>query len=87
MDLLELLEKTFSTEKPDLQPLRKLLLALIEDGQHHLGHEKGPPIVGVHPCARKGSCSKGKEYVYSVAILAQAKSALHYLQICVHSTR
>ena len=63
VDLLELLDTAFSTDTPDLQPIRKLLLALLEDGQHHSGHASGPPIIGVHPCARKGSTSKCKEYV------------------------
>ena len=64
IDLLELLEQHTASGTADLDPLRKVLLALIQDGQRHAMHGHGPPIYGVHACARKGSKSEGKEYVY-----------------------
>ena len=35
VDLKALLDNVLANDEPDLTPLKKLLLALIEDGQHH----------------------------------------------------
>ena len=62
---MELLENTLSNDTTvDLTPLRRLLLALIEDGQRHTMHGPNAPQHGIHPCARKGRTSTGKEYIY-----------------------
>ena len=66
-DLLGLLDDIFSddTAEPDLTPVHQLLLGLIESGQRHTGHgHRKVPEYGVDPCARKGSTSEGKQYVY-----------------------
>ena len=65
VDLLELLEKIHSNDRDvDLDQLRRLLLALIEDGQRHTMHGHNAPQYGSHPCAKKGRTSTGKEYIY-----------------------
>lgn len=64
VDLLEPLEQHTEKREADLDPLRKILLALIEDGQRHEMHGHDPPTWGCHACARKGSKSEGTEYVY-----------------------
>ena len=66
IDLLELLDEVFSPEQaaPDLLPLQKLLVALIEDGQRHAWHGRRAPVLGVDACARKGSAKCGKDHVY-----------------------
>ena len=41
VNLLEMLEEIFDTPQgtePDVLPLKKLLLSLVEDGQRHTGH-------------------------------------------------
>jgi hypothetical protein len=65
IDLLDLLDEVFSdkTVAPDLLPLQKLLIALIEDGQRHSWHGRGHPVLGVDACARKGSALCGKDFV------------------------
>ena len=62
--MLALLETHLADDTPNLDPLRGILLALIEDGQRHDMHGHNDPTWGVHACARKGSTSKGREYVY-----------------------
>ena len=66
IDLLKLLDEVSSDKAaaPDLLPLQKLLLAVIEDGQRHAWHGRGPPVLGVDACARKGSALHGKDHVY-----------------------
>ena len=65
VDLLELLETTLADPtNVDLNPLGRLLLALIEDGQRHTMHGHNAPTHGVHPCAKQGRTSTGKEYIY-----------------------
>ena len=49
---------------PELLPLQKLLLALIEDEQRHAWQGTRPPTRGMDACARKGSATYGKEHVY-----------------------
>ena len=61
VDLLELLENIHTDEiNADLAPLRRLMLALIEDGQRHTMHGHNPPKLGLHHCAKKGRTSTGK---------------------------
>ena len=68
VDLLEELEHVFADETaPDTSRLKHLLVALIESGQrhdYHVPHPHGPPTYGKNSCARKGSCSHGREHVY-----------------------
>mgnify|MGYP003324033279 CR=1 FL=1 len=65
VDLLDMLEKMHADEQNiDMDPLRRLFLALIEDGQRHTMHGHNPPRIGVHPCSKKGRTSTGKEYIY-----------------------
>ena len=42
VDLKALLDKVLADDEPDLTPLKKLLLALIEDGQRHTMHGLNP---------------------------------------------
>ena len=60
VNLYEMLEKIFEQpeEEPDLQPLRELLLSLIEHGGLHDRHGQYPPVAGVHQCARFKSQQK-----------------------------
>ena len=60
VNLYEMLEKVFERpdEEPDLQPLRELLLSLIEHGGLHDKHGQFAPIAGVHKCARFKSQQK-----------------------------
>ena len=58
VSLLDLLEDAFSTDEPGLSALKELLLALIESGQRHTAHGQDPPVLKVHPCARKGATSE-----------------------------
>ena len=56
INLYEVLEKIFENsenEEPDLQPLREILLSLIEHGGRHDYHGERRPILGHHQCARK----------------------------------
>ena len=39
-------------EKPDLDPVRRLVAALVESSGRHKLHERSPPVIGKHPCAR-----------------------------------
>ena len=66
VDLYSLLESVLDTDDGgvSLQPLHRLLVALIETGQRHVGHGVDPPVWGGHVCARKGSHSKGTCHVY-----------------------
>ena len=46
VDLLEMLKEIFDTPQgtePDVLPLKKLLLSLVEDGQRHTGHGHRKP--------------------------------------------
>ena len=63
IDLCTMLDDIFATPEPDLTPLKKLLLALVEDGQRHTMHHHNTPTLKVHPCARESS-SGGKRKVY-----------------------
>ena len=53
VDLKSLLDDVFASETPDLQPLKRVLIALIEDGQRHTFHQHGPPTKGVHACSSR----------------------------------
>ena len=54
VNLRELLERAFADpEEPDLTEIKKVLLALIEDGQRHTWHGHRAPTWGRDPCARK----------------------------------
>ena len=64
VNLKRLLDKVFASPdqkpdhgedavEPDVQELKELLLALIENGQKHDSHPHGRPRIGVHACARK----------------------------------
>ena len=67
VDLLEMLEEIFDTPQgtePDVLPLKKLLLSLVEDGQRHTGHGHRKPQWGVHPCARRVKSGQRKDEVY-----------------------
>ena len=39
-------------EKPDLEPVRRLAAALVQSRGRHKLHERSPPVIGTHPCAR-----------------------------------
>ena len=39
-------------DKPDLGPVRRLVAALVESSGRHKLHERSPPVIGKHPCAR-----------------------------------
>jgi hypothetical protein len=69
VDLVELLDGVFAEPAVGVhvEPLQRLLAALIEDGQRHSWHGEGPPTWGVHACARKGSASEGTTHVYTAA--------------------
>ena len=60
-NLYEVLETIFEdpTKEPDLQPLREILVALVEDGGLHCYHGKDKPVFGKHPCARITPKRKG----------------------------
>ena len=45
--------------EPNVQKLREILLALIEDGNRHTYHDFDPPVWGTNSCARKAR-RKGK---------------------------
>ena len=66
VNLREILDETFRPEtdakarvdadhdsEPNVQKLREILLALIEDGNRHTYHDFDPPTFGVNSCARK----------------------------------
>jgi len=65
VNLLEMLEEALGTEtdarEPDLSRLRRLLAALIEDGQMHTSHGHHEPRFGVDPCARKKRGPAGEQ--------------------------
>ena len=46
-----------------LRTIKRVLLALIEDGQRHTMHGHGPPKFGTHPCARKVKHAEGNSSV------------------------
>ena len=58
-NLKELLDRIFTQKEgeQDVQELKDLILALIEDGQRHDGHGCRRPQEGVHACARTGKRS------------------------------
>ena len=61
VNLYEVLEKIFEDpnhQEPDLQPVREILLSLIEHGGRHTIHGESAPIMGKHPCARITSRKK-----------------------------
>ena len=64
VNLKALLDEVFSSDTPDLQPLKRVLVALIEDGQRHTFHQHGPPVKGVHPCARQKPHSSSAHDVF-----------------------
>ena len=66
VDLYSVLESVLDTDDGavTLQPLHRLLAAIIETGQRHTGHGEGPPVWGRDSCARKGCVSKGTCHVY-----------------------
>ena len=53
INLKKVLDETLQCDDPDLTRLKKLLLALIEDGQRHTMHGHRHPEKGKHPCARQ----------------------------------
>jgi len=54
VNLREVLERAFATPtEPDLSEVKKILLALLEDGQRHTWHGHRTPTFGRDPCARK----------------------------------
>jgi hypothetical protein len=61
VNLYEVLETIFADPagEPDLQPLREILLSLIEHGGRHDNHGQDRPIFGKHLCARKTPRQKG----------------------------
>jgi hypothetical protein len=58
--LSELLDSVLSADDDvplDLEPVRKLVAALVQTSARHDLHGKGPPVLGKHACARgKPSC-------------------------------
>ncbi len=65
----------------DLTPLPRLLVALLEDGQRHTGHgDQHPPVLGADACARKGSTTHGKQYVYCRYLFPRLLRLLDALQ-------
>ena len=64
--LSKVLEETFRTndgtsdrEQVDVQPLRRLVAALVQTSARHDLHGKDKPVIGVHACARgKPGCAK-----------------------------
>ena len=53
INLLALLDDIFAKSEPDLTKVKDIVLALIEDGQRHVGHGDRPPRhVNEAPCAR-----------------------------------
>ena len=65
VDLKALLDDAFSSDTPDLQPLKRVLVALIEDGQRHTFHQhQRTPVKGVHPCARQKPHTRSPTEVY-----------------------
>ena len=54
INLGAVLEEVLSAADPDLTPLKRIVIALVEDGQRHTAHgHRGTPVKGVHPCARQ----------------------------------
>ena len=53
VNLREILDRAFANEHADVDDLKRLLLALIEDGQRHTMHGYKHPTKGVHACARQ----------------------------------
>ena len=52
--LREVLDVVFDakTLTPDLQPVRRLVVALVGSSCRHKLHERSPPVLGKHTCAR-----------------------------------
>lgn len=79
VDLLDFLEDALADDKAvDLNKLRRLLLALIEDGQRHTMHGHNLPTHGQHPCARLGRTSTGKQYIYCRYLFPKALLVLDW---------
>ena len=53
VNLREMLDRAFANEHADVDELKRLLLALIEDGQRHTMHGYKQPTKGVQACARQ----------------------------------
>ena len=53
VNVKQLMDEAFSGNCAKLDDLKRLLLALIEDGQRHTMHGYNPPRKGVHACARQ----------------------------------
>ncbi len=76
VNLLQVLDEIFGTRgatvpgevddssEPNVQKLREILLALIEDGNRHTYHDFGPPVWGKNSCARKAKRKGEAEEVY-----------------------
>ena len=63
VNLYEVLEKIFKNDtnkEPDLQPLREILLSLIEHGGRHSYHGEHAPVLGKHQCARQAKATKDR---------------------------
>ena len=62
MNLRFLLDKVYNAKSPeeqevDVQRVRRLVAALVQQDERHTMHILGRPIIGKHPCARgKESC-------------------------------
>ena len=67
-NLYEMLDDAFADpEKPNVEELKRILVAIIESGQRHTGHGTSAtqhPKIGVHACARQGKNAEGKAYFY-----------------------
>ena len=54
IDLGAVLDEVLAVEEPDLTPLKRIVIALIEDGQRHTAHgHSATPVKGRHQCARQ----------------------------------
>ena len=53
VNLREVLDHAFAGKHVNVDELKRLLLALIEDGQRHTMHGYKQPTKGVHACARQ----------------------------------
>ena len=63
INLKDVLDRAFSTAEPNLADVKRLLIALIEDGQRHTFHGCEPPTRNM-PCARKKPQSHTPTDVY-----------------------
>ena len=54
IDLGAVLDEVLSAGEPDLTPLKRIVIALVEDGQRHTAHgHSATPVKGRHQCARQ----------------------------------